>query len=223
MNNLKMDKRKMNGMKTKEKIYEVAKKMIREQGFENVSVDAIVEKAGVSKGAFYVHFESKDALGALLINDASKEADMDYGSLLKSIPPDMDPSDTLILLIAKVCDFIAVSIGYENIKTLYRVHLTKTVDSNSAISYNRELYKMFKDVFKKGMDEGIFKKDLPLDKLSQHCVLAIRGLTYEWCIRYPEFDLKAQALEHFRFLFDGILSTIQNSDNCSSLDSNACK
>lgn len=199
----KIDKRKISGMETKKKIYAVARQLVREQGFDKVSVDTIVEKAGVSKGAFYVHFDSKDALGALLISEASTEADMDYGSLLKSIPADMNPSDTFFLLVAKVCDFI-VSLGYENIKTLYRLHLTKTIDTNSALNYNRELYMLFKEVLGKGIDEGVFKKDLTVDDLSRHCVLAIRGLTYEWCIRYPDFNLKAQTLDHFKILMDGI-------------------
>jgi hypothetical protein len=42
------------------------------------------------------------------------------------------------------------------------------------------------------------------DELSQHFVMTFRGLCYEWCIRYPEFDLKEQVLKHFKLLLDGI-------------------
>ena len=45
----------------KNKIIEVALKLINEKGFDNVSVSEITKEAGVSKGAFYIHFESKDA------------------------------------------------------------------------------------------------------------------------------------------------------------------
>ena len=46
----------------KNKIIEVALKLIDEKGFDNVSVSEITKEAGVSKGAFYIHFESKEDL-----------------------------------------------------------------------------------------------------------------------------------------------------------------
>ena len=46
----------------KNKIIEVALKLINEKGFDNVSVSEITKEAGVSKGAFYIHFESKEDL-----------------------------------------------------------------------------------------------------------------------------------------------------------------
>jgi hypothetical protein len=35
-------------------------------------------------------------------------------------------------------------------------------------------------------------------------MMAIRGITYEWCIRYPDFDYKEEALRHFEILLAGI-------------------
>ena len=46
----------------KNKIIEVALKLINEKGFDNVSISEITKEAGVSKGAFYIHFESKEDL-----------------------------------------------------------------------------------------------------------------------------------------------------------------
>ena len=46
----------------KNKIIEVALNLINEKGFDNVSVSEITKEAGVSKGAFYIHFESKEDL-----------------------------------------------------------------------------------------------------------------------------------------------------------------
>ena len=46
----------------KDKLIEAALKLIEEKGFDNVSVSKITKEAGVSKGAFYIHFESKENL-----------------------------------------------------------------------------------------------------------------------------------------------------------------
>lgn len=81
-----ISKKKQNAIKTKQKIFEAAKHLVIKHGIENVSVDSIVKAAGVSKGAFYVHFESKDALAAALVNEYTNIADMDYRSYLMSIP-----------------------------------------------------------------------------------------------------------------------------------------
>ena len=80
-----MNKRQQKAIETKKKIYEAAKHLAMAHGIENVSVDSIVEAAGVSKGAFYVHFESKDTLVATLINEYTNIADLDYKSFLLSI------------------------------------------------------------------------------------------------------------------------------------------
>jgi len=45
------------------RILEAARDIIREQGFSATSVDDLCKAAGVTKGAFFHHFESKEALG----------------------------------------------------------------------------------------------------------------------------------------------------------------
>ena len=46
----KMNEKKLQGAKAKREIIESADPPFLEYGFENVSVDSIVEKAGISKG-----------------------------------------------------------------------------------------------------------------------------------------------------------------------------
>ena len=47
-----------------ERIVEAAARLFREQGFDRVSVDAIMRDAGMTHGGFYGHFKSKDDLAA---------------------------------------------------------------------------------------------------------------------------------------------------------------
>lgn len=46
----------------KNRIIESAKKLVLDKGYNNVSVSEITKEAGISKGAFYIHYESKEAL-----------------------------------------------------------------------------------------------------------------------------------------------------------------
>ncbi|MEY2926302.1 MAG: hypothetical protein RL367_779 [Pseudomonadota bacterium] len=48
---------------TRDKLLEAGVKLIRTQGFASTSVDELCWEAGVTKGAFFHHFASKEALG----------------------------------------------------------------------------------------------------------------------------------------------------------------
>ncbi len=52
----------------KRKILDAAFAIMEERGFDGVSVGDITAAAGVSKGAFYIHFESKEDLVDEMIN-----------------------------------------------------------------------------------------------------------------------------------------------------------
>jgi TetR/AcrR family transcriptional repressor of nem operon len=52
---------------TKEKLIQAGLKTLLEKGFNGVGVQEITEVAGVPKGSFYNHFESKDALGVEIV------------------------------------------------------------------------------------------------------------------------------------------------------------
>ena len=50
----------------RDKLLEAGVKLVREQGFAATSVDQLCGAAGVTKGAFFHHFASKEALGVAL-------------------------------------------------------------------------------------------------------------------------------------------------------------
>lgn len=204
MEKKKLSKRKIQAAETKKKIYETARQLVVEYGIGNVSVDSIVKAAEVSKGTFYVHFESKDSLVADLINDYTNIADMDYKSFLMTVSDRDSVLDILVLLADKISDFIQSKIGVENMKVLYKGHLTKTINTAYAMDYNRELYKLFTEVLERGVDQGELRVDIPVDSLAKHLILGIRGVTFEWCIRYPDFILKDQVHDHFKILLYGL-------------------
>lgn len=200
----KSTRRKEQGEATKKKLYQTAQRLFIEYGVDNVSVDNIVREVGVARGTFYVHFESKDALISALISDYTDKADIDYETFFKDLPPETTSSEQLLAIAGKVCDVIEHTIGYETIRVLYKIQLTCISHAKEASSYNRVLYPMLAAVLENGKLRGEFQTSLPHDVLAQHMVLAMRGLTYEWCIRYPDFDLNKQSLEHFKILLDGI-------------------
>ncbi|WP_374397058.1 TetR/AcrR family transcriptional regulator [Tabrizicola sp.] len=51
------------------RLIEAARSLVRHRGFAATSVDDLCAAAGVTKGAFFHHFASKEALGVALIDD----------------------------------------------------------------------------------------------------------------------------------------------------------
>ena len=56
------------GSATKEKILEAAEGLVLDHGFGATSIDQILEKTSITKGAFFYHFKSKAELARALIN-----------------------------------------------------------------------------------------------------------------------------------------------------------
>ena len=192
------------GENTKRRLYETAVALFEKTDFDKVSVDAIVKAAGVAKGTFYIYFESKDAMILSLLTEYVQNIDSDYKAHIDSLPEGTSASDMLISLLAKIVDILTDKIGYDRMRIVYKLQLTETNFMEVVKGYNRELYQIFTYVLGLGMEHGEFRKDIPLDTLTKHFVMAIRGLSYEWCIRFPDFDLKENVLMHFELLLSGI-------------------
>lgn len=184
---------------TKKKIFESALELFKRDGF-GASVDSIVEMAGVSKGTFYVYYESKHSL----IIDYISTLDLGYEDFFSSLPSDTKPSAMLILVTEKIADVLIDTIGFDLLKLAYEALLTKTINTETQLNYNRKVYTIYNQIIKLGIRQGEFKSTLDPDSVSKHCVMSLRGMTYEWCVRYPDFNLKREILMHFNLLLSGI-------------------
>ncbi|SET80222.1 transcriptional regulator, TetR family [Natronincola peptidivorans] len=204
----KQNMKNIKALETKGKICESAYSLFKEKGFDGVSIDSIVEKAGVAKGSFYVHFESKNAVIAAFIAEYVNKVDLDYKAYVESFPDDTKASDILIALAGKTADVITNDIGYDNMRTVYEILIANTEKANALLSYNRELYMTIHSIVSKGVKQGEFRADLSAENIAKHFLFALRGFTYEWCIRHPDFNLKETAIEHIQIILWGIKKQI---------------
>lgn len=200
----KMTARKLQAIETKKKIYQCAKALFRQCGVENVTVEDIMEKVGMSKGTFFVHYVSRDVLLVEYISEFVNQLDSNYESYMGTFSADTANSDIIMAMVERVVDNITEYVGYKQIKTAYRIQLEKTLDTSMLLNHDRKIYKMLSALVTQGMQTGEFRTDIPAEDLADHFVMAMRGATYEWCIRYPDFDLKNQLLRQFQILLRGI-------------------
>jgi TetR/AcrR family transcriptional regulator, transcriptional repressor for nem operon len=93
------------GEATRTAIMDAAEALILEQGFAATSVDRIIRRAGVTKGTFFYHFDTKQALAHALVERFSR---LDLGLLEDKLAAvEAAHEDPLEQLLAFVDAFIA--------------------------------------------------------------------------------------------------------------------
>lgn len=70
-------KRSRDPERTRTHILEVASREIYERGFQGVSIDQIIKKTNVTKGAFFHYFSTKSHLGYALVDEILREMVLD--------------------------------------------------------------------------------------------------------------------------------------------------
>ncbi|MED3624705.1 TetR/AcrR family transcriptional regulator [Neobacillus thermocopriae] len=64
-----MDKRHLRSIKTRQKLLEAAKEVFLEEGFQKATISQMIKKAEVGYGTAYVHFEGKEDILIVLMED----------------------------------------------------------------------------------------------------------------------------------------------------------
>ena len=71
-----------------ERIVDAAARAIRRSGYDGTGVADIMKEAGLTHGAFYAHFESREAMLVEAVDRAGAQANAVASSVIASVPPD---------------------------------------------------------------------------------------------------------------------------------------
>ncbi|MDD5169214.1 MAG: TetR/AcrR family transcriptional regulator [Syntrophales bacterium] len=100
-------------------ILKAARKLFFEKGFKNVTVESIAKKADISKGAVYLHFESKEEIYAqILLNDVDRH----YKQMSELLKTDRNASDIILRLGQRYVGFFLEDRELFRILMNYMVH-----------------------------------------------------------------------------------------------------
>lgn len=140
------------GEETRARIMQAAIELFSERGFDAASVDEICAEAGVSKGAFYHHFESKQALFLALLDGWLKNID-------NAIEASRDESvPETFMQITEAFPYIFGSAG-EHLPMFLEFWMQASRDEKiwqASIAPYRRYHKYFTSLIQRGMDEGSF-------------------------------------------------------------------
>ncbi|OIK13151.1 TetR family transcriptional regulator [Bacillus sp. MUM 116] len=68
-----VDKRHLRSIKTKQKLLEAAREVFLEEGFQKATISQMIKKAGIGYGTAYVHFEGKEEILMVLMDDVMEK------------------------------------------------------------------------------------------------------------------------------------------------------
>ena len=134
---------------TKSKIVSAAWKLFYEQGYDDTTVEEIVELSGTSKGSFYHYFEGKDAL----LSSLSYLFDEEYDRLITTFTDQMTAWDKLLYLNRELFLMIENSISLDLLARLYSSQLV-TAGEKHLLDHNRTYYKLLRQICGEGIQNG---------------------------------------------------------------------
>jgi TetR/AcrR family transcriptional repressor of nem operon len=86
---------------THERIVSVAARAIRRSGYDGIGVADIMKEAGLTHGAFYAHFTSREAMLAEAVGRACAESAAAAAGAVASVRPDMSLASMLSAYLSK--------------------------------------------------------------------------------------------------------------------------
>ncbi len=94
------------GKPTRDKILSESKELIYENGFSGTSIDLILSKTGITKGAFFYHFKTKAHLAFVLMQDFA-DTDLNLLTEIKDAVAHLPARERLLSFIQRFIDMFS--------------------------------------------------------------------------------------------------------------------
>lgn len=173
-----------NNRNTKGKIISAAWKLFYEQGYDDTTVDEIVEESATSKGSFYHYFSGKDSL----LSSLSFIFDEKYEELKDQLDEDSTAIEKLLFLNHELFLMIENSISVDLLARLFSSQLI-TRGQRHLLDQDRTYYKLLRKIIHEGQQKGQLRDDLPINEMIKTYAMLERGLMYDWCLCNGDYSL----------------------------------
>ena len=190
---------KKNARNTRGKIVSAAWRLFYEQGYEDTTVEEIIELSKTSKGSFYHYFDGKDAL----LSTLSTLFDEKYEALLEELDPKLSAMEALLFLNSELFGMIENSISIDLLTRLLSTQLI-TNGEKHLLDHNRIYYKILRKIIAQGQAAGQLSTASSVSEMVKLYALCERALLYDWCLCGGEYSLR----QYSERVLPGFLSSL---------------
>ena len=166
---------------TREKIIDAAWKLFYRQGYDDTTVEEIIEESGTS---FYHYFQGKDAL----LSTLADVFDRKYEELTETLDPNQDRFEQLMYLNRELFAMLENSISLDLAARLYSSQLITRGDK-SLMDRNRTYYRLLRQIALQGQERGELRGDVTANEIVRAYALCERALIYDWCLSEGDYSL----------------------------------
>ena len=183
INAQELSRQQQKSRETKARIFNAAKQILQEQGYEALSIKNICEAAGVSNGSFYHHFKTKDDLLSYYIEDQPK-IDPD----LLELPDNVEGVKAGIIQVYMNYVKYCRELGVEFMSEYYD---TKNQALNAAIRMERP-YPIItvQKYVEKAEQAGVVSLNVSIEEFTTDIRMIVIGNVFEWCVKHGEADFE---------------------------------
>ncbi|WP_285398879.1 TetR/AcrR family transcriptional regulator [Lysinibacillus sp. fls2-241-R2A-57] len=192
--------RQQQALATKKHIYETALKLFQNKGFDQVTVDEIVQESKSSKGAFYGHFSSKYDI----FLEKFKEIDSFYEEFTTTLPANLCFKEKVISLIEAQMKYLKEDLGMDLMRSVYKSGLIEN-EENFFTNSERKLYKILHTFIQKAINDGELSEQTDVEQIAIYISRCMRGTLYDWLVFGKDFDLLQESKRFISIFLDGLL------------------
>ena len=175
---------------TKGKIIVAAWKLFYEQGYDDTTIEEIIEESGTSKGSFYHYFAGKDTL----LSSLSYMFDEKYEELTERLDDNMSAFEKLIFLNKELFAMVENSISIDLLAKLLSSQLV-TKGEKHLLDRNRTYYRLLRKIITKAQQDGEFTQEKSVNDMVKLYALSERALLYDWCLSDGSYSLSRYSEE----------------------------
>lgn len=185
---------------TRGKIVSAAWRLFYEQGYEDTTVEEIIELSQTSKGSFYHYFDGKDAL----LSTLSDLFDKKYETLWETMDQNMDAMEQLLFLNGELFGMIENSVSMELLARLLSTQLV-TSGEKHLLDRKRTYYRLLRHIISKGQESGQLSRRRTVSEMVKLYALCERALMYDWCLCGGEYSLREYSAQVLPTFLSGFL------------------
>ena len=186
---------------TKSRIVTAAWQLFYDQGFDNTTIDEIVELSATSKGSFYHYFGSKEAL----LGSLAYLFDEKYQELEPTLDDSQDSLTQLFYLTKELFLMIENNIDIELLSRLYAQQISKKGEKE-LVDHSRYYYKLSRKIVQRGQEKGEITREKSSAEIVRLYALCERALLYDWCLHGGEYSLTEYSQSVMPLFLSGLRS-----------------
>lgn len=194
--------RQLQALVTRQHIFEAAVKLFYMHGYENVTIEAICEEAGVSKGSYYNHFTSKEHIIIQQFINIDVLAS-DSSDILN------DSNTSFEHRIRVIADFASdsiIAVGFDTVRAVYSAMIAPGKKTAFAISEKLVVFGILVEVINQAQSKGEVRQDVTSFDMAIFLIGCYRGVVYDWCLEENRWDLKERIRSVLNLLLLGIMA-----------------